>query len=97
PSSFDEKASKKAIKEDTVALMTELKAIITAIDDFTVVALQKDIKDWITSKDIGFSKIMMPLRLALVGALQGPDVFDIIYMIGKSETVKRIDALVKTI
>ncbi|MGC1472841.1 MAG: glutamate--tRNA ligase [Psychroserpens sp.] len=97
PSSFDEKASKKAIKEDTVALMTELKAIITAIDDFTVVALQKDIKDWITSKDIGFGKIMMPLRLALVGALQGPDVFDIIYMIGKSETVKRIDALVKTI
>ena len=40
---------------------------------------------------------MMPLRLALVGALQGPDVFDIMYMIGKAETVKRIEALVKTI
>jgi len=40
---------------------------------------------------------MMPLRLALVGALQGPDVFDIMYLIGKAETVKRIEALVKSI
>ena len=31
--------------------------------------------------EISFGKVMMPLRLALVGALQGPDVFDIIYMI----------------
>ena len=38
---------------------------------------------------------MMPLRLALVGALQGPDVFDIIYVIGKTETIKRIEALVE--
>jgi glutamyl-tRNA synthetase len=37
---------------------------------------------------------MMPLRLALVGALQGPDVFDIIYMIGKNETVKRIEKVI---
>ncbi len=40
---------------------------------------------------------MMPLRLALVGALQGPDVFEIMFLIGKNETVKRIDALVNNI
>ena len=40
---------------------------------------------------------MMPLRLALVGALQGPDVFDIMLMIGKNETVKRIENLIKAI
>ena len=37
---------------------------------------------------------MMPLRLALVGALQGPDVFDIMFLIGKSETVKRIENVI---
>ena len=40
---------------------------------------------------------MMPLRLALVGALQGPDVFDIMFMIGKVETVKRIEGLIHTL
>ena len=40
---------------------------------------------------------MMPLRLALVGELQGPDVFDIMFMIGKAESINRINNLNKTI
>ncbi|MGA1226385.1 MAG: glutamate--tRNA ligase [Tamlana sp.] len=91
PSSYHEKASKKAFKEDTAEILTKVKSIITHIDDFTVTALQNDIKGWITSNDIGFGKVMMPLRLALVGSLQGPDVFEIMFLIGKNETVARIE------
>lgn len=94
PKTYDEKASKKAFKENTASLMTDLKNILVHIDEFTVEALQKDIKSWITDNNIGFGNVMMPLRLALVGALQGPDVFDIMFMIGKAETVKRIEKLV---
>ncbi len=94
PSSYDEKASKKAFKDGTKALMTELVSIINNIEDFTVENLQSEIKSWITSQSIGFGKVMMPLRLALVGALQGPDVFDIMFMIGKNETVKRIKTVI---
>ena len=93
PKSYDEKASKKALKEGTKDLMQELIALIETVEDFSVENLQTAIKGWITSKEIGFGKVMMPLRLALVGALQGPDVFDIIYMIGKAETVSRIESL----
>ncbi|WP_338357133.1 glutamate--tRNA ligase [Yeosuana marina] len=91
PTTYDEKASKKAFKEDTPELMKSLISVIESVSDFTVENLQTDIKGWITSKDIGFGKVMMPLRLSLVGALQGPDVFDIIFMIGKTETIKRIE------
>ena len=35
----------------------------------------------------------MPLRLAIVGALKGVDIFDIIHSIGKNETVSRIKRL----
>ena len=97
PHSYDEKASKKAIKEDTAHLMKKTIEIITSTNDFTVENLQTNLKGWITKNEIGFGKVMMPLRLALVGALQGPDVFEIMFMIGKAETVKRIEALVKTI
>ncbi len=97
PTDLDEKAVKKAWKEESPELMKKLLSIISSIEDFTVENLQTEIKGWITSKEIGFGKVMMPLRLALVGALQGPDVFDIIYMIGKNETVKRIDNLIEKI
>ncbi|WP_179344610.1 glutamate--tRNA ligase [Winogradskyella ursingii] len=97
PQSYDEKASKKAIKEDTATVMEQVKAHVLKTNDFTVGNLQTNIKGWITKNEIGFGKVMMPLRLALVGALQGPDVFDIMFMIGKAETVKRIEALIKEI
>jgi glutamyl-tRNA synthetase len=94
PSEYDEKASKKAFKDDTKPLMTQLIEIIDGIDNFSVENLQTKIKGWITSNDIGFGKVMMPLRLALVGALQGPDVFDIMFMIGKNESIKRIEKVI---
>ena len=94
PTSYDEKASKKAFKEGTKELMSKLVEIINNVEDFSVEILQTDIKGWITSNEIGFGKVMMPLRLALVGALQGPDVFDIMFMIGKTETVNRIEKII---
>ena len=97
PTAYDEKASKKALKEGTADVMTKVIELVNATDDFTVENLQTNIKGWITDNEIGFGKVMMPLRLALVGALQGPDVFDIMYMIGKTETVSRIEALIKQV
>ncbi|RED46358.1 glutamyl-tRNA synthetase [Winogradskyella eximia] len=97
PTAYDEKASKKALKEGTADVMTKVIELVNTTDDFTVENLQTNIKGWITDNEIGFGKVMMPLRLALVGALQGPDVFDIMYMIGKTETVSRIEALIKQV
>ena len=94
PENYDEKASKKAFKDETKDLMTQLVSIISNIEEFEVETLQKEIKGWITGNEIGFGKVMMPLRLALVGALQGPEVFDIMYMIGKTETIKRIEKMI---
>jgi glutamyl-tRNA synthetase len=96
PTSYDEKASKKAFKEDTKDVLTEVASIVNKIEDFSVENLQTEIKGWITRNEISFGKVMMPLRLALVGALQGPDVFDIMFMIGKDETIKRIESVINT-
>lgn len=40
---------------------------------------------------------MAPLRLALVGELKGPHIFDIMESIGKEETINRIQNAIKTI
>ncbi|MBO3115252.1 glutamate--tRNA ligase [Winogradskyella sp. DF17] len=94
PDNYEEKASKKAIKPDTIEYMQKAIELIAATREFTVENLQAKIKDWITEHNIGFGKVMMPLRLALVGALRGPDVFEIMFMIGKNETLKRIESFI---
>ena len=94
PENFAEAALKKAWKEHSKDLMLQLIAALETADESSVEALQTAVKGWITQNEIGFGKIMMPLRVALVGALEGVDVFDIIYLIGKSETIKRIQTLI---
>ena len=97
PDSYDEKASKKTFKDETPEVLQEVINIVTRTKEFTVQNLESKIKGWITENEIGFSKVMMPLRLALVGALQGPDVFEIMFMIGKNDTVKRIENAINVI
>jgi len=97
PTEYDAKASKKNWKEETPELMKELISMISDIQDFSSANTETVIKEWITVKEIGFGKVMQPLRLSLVGALKGPLLFDIIEMIGKEETVKRIENAVQNL
>ncbi|MEZ4838182.1 glutamate--tRNA ligase [Flavobacterium sp.] len=89
PTSYDEKAAKNW-KEETPALMRQVIEVLASIEDFTSLNIETILKDWMTTNEIGMGKVMQPLRLSLVGALKGPHLFDIIEMIGKEETVKRI-------
>ncbi|MGB0973697.1 MAG: glutamate--tRNA ligase [Flavobacteriaceae bacterium] len=95
PTEYDAKALKKAVKEDTPELLNELIDIINGTENFTSEHLQTIIKGWITSKEIGFGKVMQPLRLSLVGAMKGPDVFDIMVLLGKEETIQRLKNLIQ--
>ena len=76
-------------------LIKELIQIIEPITDFSPENLQTVIKGWITAKEIGFGKVMQPLRLSLVGAMKGPDVFDIMSLLGKDNTIERLHAIIK--
>ncbi len=94
PTQYDQKAFKKAIKDDTPILIKEFIQVLEKIKDFTTENIQNTVKIWINSKDIGFGKIMQPLRLSLVGAMKGPDVFEIINLLGKQETIKRLQKII---
>jgi glutamyl-tRNA synthetase len=89
PTSYDEKASKNW-NSATPALMQELILVLMEITDFTSANIEATVKDWMTKNEIGMGKVMQPLRLSIVGALKGPHLFDIVELIGKEETVKRI-------
>ncbi|MDY0118910.1 MAG: glutamate--tRNA ligase, partial [Bacilli bacterium] len=96
PTSYDEKASKNW-KEETPALMHQVISELNKIEDFTSMNIETLLKEWMTTNEIGMGKVMQPLRLSLVGALKGPHLFDIIEMIGKEETVKRIEKAIASL
>ena len=97
PKSYVEKSAKKAWKDDTDSIMKELASVISNIEVKSAEYLQAEIKEWITKKEIGFGKVMQPLRLALVGDLKGPDLFQIMFFIGRDATVRRIELAIAKI
>ncbi len=97
PTSYDPKNAKKAWKEDTSDLMQELIDVLKEQEDFKAEALQTKVKAWIQEKEVGFGKVMQPFRLALVGAMQGPDLYEIAEMIGKEETISRLENAIRTL
>ena len=90
PTAYDEKASKKAFKEGTSEIMTEVLGLLNECEEFTSDEISNKVKGWLTVQEIGFGKVMMPLRLSLVGEMKGPDVFNIAAILGKEETISRI-------
>ncbi|WP_353083404.1 glutamate--tRNA ligase [Flavobacterium sp.] len=96
PPSYDEKAVKNW-KEETPSLMQQLISVIENIGDFSSENMETIIKDWMTKNEIGIGKVMQPFRLSLVGALKGPHLFDIAEMIGKEETIRRLESAIKNI
>ena len=96
PTQYDAKALKNW-KEDTPELMKQLMGVLTQIEDFTSLNIENTVKQWLTVNEIGMGKVMQPFRLSLVGEMKGPHLFDIVEVLGKDETLARIQKAIDTI
>lgn len=99
PKEFEEKAISKQWKSETPDILLGVAEVLKDASFESAEAISQEIKRWATDKNIRLGAVMAPLRLALVGAMKGPDVFAICYLIGVDACVRRIDraaALIST-
>jgi glutamyl-tRNA synthetase len=97
PKEYDETAKKKFWKEDTPKIVLMCLEILKQVTPFTSENTEKAIKTYVESNNLGFGKVMNPLRLAIVGAAKGPHLFDIFEIIDKKETIARIEKALQLI
>ena len=90
PAEYDEKAAQKQWKPGTAEILQRLSGLLSRLDTFESSVLEGQIKSWIEASGLSFGQVMPPLRLVLVGSMQGPHLFDIMALIGKEETLGRI-------
>ena len=97
PTTYAEKDVKKRWSEDTPRIMQELTALLQNIDDFSSKHCEDIVIGWITEKGYHMGNVMNAFRLAVVGECKGPHMFDITELIGKEETLERINRAIQTI
>lgn len=97
PTSYDEASVKKFWKEDTSTIMKETIVVISNIKKFESHEIEETIKAFINEKEYGMGKVMNALRISLVGTNKGPGVAEICELIGKEETIERINSAITSI
>jgi glutamyl/glutaminyl-tRNA synthetase len=90
PTHYDEAFAKKRWKEDTPGILLKLADILETSETFSAEYLHEVVHKFMEDNGIGAGKLMPGLRLALVGSGMGPDLSQIMAILGKTESLKRI-------
>ncbi len=90
PDSYDEKVVKKRWSEDMPQILRAWCAEAEKTD-FSASVLESLTQDMIGKNAWNAGKVFNSMRLALVGASMGPHIFDIMQLIGKQETLARLE------
>ena len=97
PESYDEKIIQKKWKPDTNEKLQSIAELFETITEWKAEPIKEAFSTFMTEKEWGFGVVMVPIRLALVGSSSGPDLFAIFEMIGKEETIGRIQTAISKI
>ncbi|MFV1883125.1 MAG: glutamate--tRNA ligase [Balneola sp.] len=92
PKEYDENALKKWNAESAgfvKAYQSKIEALTE--EEFVADKLKSALEETVAENEVGFGKVMMPVRIATTGQGFGPDLFASLELLGKQETLARID------
>jgi glutamyl-tRNA synthetase len=92
---YDEKAKAKFLNEKNRDLLIELREGLTSVPEFSGVEIEKLFVSIIEKHDIKFGKLAQPVRVALTGGTQSPGIFEVIDVIGREKTVRRMERAIE--
>ena len=97
PRLYDEKTIRKKWKDNTHVILNELRLEISKIEKFTSEEIETVFKQFLERNKIKMGVLLPVFRLSLTGLGMGPSLFNIAELIGKKETLSRIDIAIKKI
>ncbi|MDY0082092.1 MAG: glutamate--tRNA ligase [Ignavibacteriaceae bacterium] len=91
PTEYEQKSIDKNWKPDTTDHLKKLKAEFANLTNPTKEDFEHALGKVSEELNIGKGKLIHPLRLAVSGQSTGPGMFDLLYILGKDEVIKRIE------
>jgi len=89
PLAMDDKAG-ALLRDGGAATLRQLLPRLAAVDQWTVPALETEIRGFCASSGEKLGRIAQPLRAALTGRTVSPGVFDVLAVLGREEALGRI-------
>lgn len=91
PEVYEEQNLKKRWKEDSGQLLRKLKDSFEKLGSASKTDFENTLDELANNLEINKGRLVHPLRIAVSGVGEGPGVYDIVSILGKEETIRRID------
>ena len=97
PTTYDEKTILRKWKKDTPKQVLGLKERLSRLSDFSSDKIEVEFRKFLEENGLEMGQLLPVFRLSLTGLGIGPSLFDIAALLGKKETVSRMEIALKRI
>lgn len=90
PLALDE-AAKALLEGDAAHLLESVSSVLRGSSEWDEAALETAVRHVAEDAGLGLGKVAQPLRAALTGRTTSPGIFDVLLLLGREESLARID------
>jgi glutamyl-tRNA synthetase len=94
---YQEKARTKFLNEKSLPYLVELRETLVSLPEFSSPGLEKVFKGIVEKHGIKLGNLAQPVRVAITGGTESPGIFEVLEVVGKKKTLKRLEKAIKTI
>jgi glutamyl-tRNA synthetase len=95
PVALDPKAKEKHLGKDARPILEAIRAGVAALPAMDTGPLEQLFQAEAERRGLGLGKIAQPVRVALTGGTASPGMYDVVQILGKDETLRRLDEAIR--
>jgi glutamyl-tRNA synthetase len=96
PAAYDETAVNKYWRgENVIESLIRSKTCLADLNNFSEKSIEDSLRSLAVEMEIGAGKLIHPIRLALTGFAVSPGLFELIAVLGKDVTIRRLDRAIQ--
>jgi glutamyl-tRNA synthetase len=92
PATDDAKAREQWLGEEGRSALGDVRSVLAGLDPFELDAIDEALRGVVAARDTKPKQVFQPVRVALTGRTISPGVFEMIQVLGRDETLRRLDA-----
>jgi glutamyl-tRNA synthetase len=94
---YDEKAKTKFLNEKSLPYLVDVREELSRLDNFILPEIEKVFLSIVEKHNIKLGNLAQPVRVAVTGKAESPGIFEVLEILGREKTLKRLEKVIKEI
>ena len=93
PATDDDRAREQWLGDDGREALGDVRAVLAGLEPFELPTIDEALRGVVAARETKPKQVFQPVRVALTGRTVSPGVFEMISVLGREETLRRLDAV----